>query len=138
MRIRADARCPNTYYEEMMKKDFNKWNKMQIVAFINMNSDEDNQVTMRPRKSTLVKRAENIVLMAEAEKELDPKKSDNMLERFMGGTLLVFTKIFIAIIALEFLNAATLDLPPGEFFGVLAVLFLLVGIPLIVWKWERE
>ena len=133
-----------------MKADFNKMTKMNLVAFININSDADNQVTMRPRKSTLVRIAEKIrakheanppkcsmTLMQEAEKELDPKKSDNMLERFMGGTLLVLTKIFIAIIALEFLNAATLDLPPGEFFGVLAVLFLLVGIPLIVWKWER-
>lgn len=63
IRVKSEARCPETYYEEMMNKDFKSWSKMQLVAFINMNSDENNQVTLRPRKSTLVKRAENIQMM---------------------------------------------------------------------------
>ena len=99
MRIRADARCPNTYYEEMMKKDFNKWSKMQLVAFINMNSDENNQVTMRPRKSTLVKRAENMQLMCEAEeccKVVKPK--EHIAERIAGWLVLALTFTFLGLI----------------------------------------
>ena len=115
----------------------------------------DIHATLRPRKAILVNLLERVreehkkgVLTSKVthmddiyyhcEKELDPRKPEGILDRFMGGILLVITKVFIAIIALEFLNASTLDLPPGEFFGVLGVLFLLIGIPIRVWLWERE
>jgi len=96
------------------------------------------EVTLRPRKSTLLALLEKAEVMEKAKEVCDPKKPEGFLDKFMGGILLLLTKVFIAIIALEFLNAATLDLPPGEFFGVLGVLFLLVGIPLYVWNLERK
>jgi len=103
------------------------------------------EVTLRPRKATLLwmleearKDASDVTFMDDIKEVCDPKKPEGFLDKFMGGVLLLLTKVFIAIIALEFLNAATLDLPPGEFFGVLGVLFLLVGIPLYVWNLERK
>ena len=103
------------------------------------------EVTLRPRKATLLwileeaeKGPSDVTFMDDIKEACDPRKPEGLLDSFMGGTLLILTKIFIAIIALEFLNAATLDLPPGEFFGTLGVLFLLVGIPIRVWLWERE
>jgi len=128
MKISAEARCPNRVYEESMTKK-------EIKARL---AELGYEVTLRPRKSTLLALLEKAEVMEKAKEVCDPKKPEGLLDSFMGGVLLILTKIFIAIIALEFLNAATLDLPPGEFFGVIGVLFLLIGIPLRVWLWERE
>lgn len=153
-KVRSEARCPETYYKEiMMTKDFNKMTKMQLVAFININSDEDNQVTLRPRKSTLVRLAEDIQydyerdemgsdkaeLMAMCEKELDPKKGDSPLDTFVGRLVLTIVFGFFGIIGLEFIRFWFFeDIPMAHILGVFAVAFLLIGIPLRVITWEMS
>ena len=133
MKIMAEARDPEIYYEEIMKQDFNKWTKMKIVAFINMNSDENNQVTMRPRKSTLVRRAENIVLKKEAEKTCKVTQ-EPAIEKVIGTLVLIGSIFFFIFIGLEIVNYYTIDLPFSEFFGLVAMFLMIIGIPLwVLW-----
>lgn len=136
LKIKSEGRCPESYYEEIMKKDFNKWNKMQLVAFINVNSDEDNQVTLRPRKSTLVRIAKKIQLMAEAEETCKVNK-DGPLDSLIKWIVLTGVFGFFTIIALEFVSFWS-DIPLFHLLGVIAVGILLVGIPLRVFLWERK
>ena len=151
MRIRADARCPNTYYEEMMNKDFEKWSKMQLIAFININSDEDMQVTMRPRKSTLVRIAEKIQLkeMAKKKPKTNPALLDATIEEMLAvkpksiltkameflvlaGVMLFFIIIFMEVLAFSF------GIELGHFIGMLAIFLMIFGIPLTVYYWEKK
>ncbi len=94
MKIKAEVNCPQSYYEEIMKKPFNKWSKMQLVAFINFNSDENNQVTQRPRKSTLIKLAKQIEMMKFTEVKPAYWTADKVAEKLV----LLMTFMFLGLI----------------------------------------
>ena len=136
IKISAEASCPLTYYEELMKKDFNKWSKMQLVAYINVNSDADAQVTLRPRKSTLVTIAEKIkpnnVITPTVEQWMeftDPKQKE--------ATYYLLPGFIIFCLGALIVYGWELGLSFGEMGGLAAVAFLLFGIPAYVWYIER-
>ena len=117
-----------------MKKDFNKWSKMQLVAYINVNSDADAQVTLRPRKSTLVTIAEKIkpnnVITPTVEQWMEFTKVEEKNYHILPG-LIIFLLGALVVYAWE--DGVSF----AEMAGVAWIFATLIGIPYYVYKITR-
>lgn len=121
MKIMAEVRCPIRAYEESMTKKEIKARLLELGY----------EVTLRPRKSTLLALLEKAEVMEEAKKICKPEPKINGL---MAHLTLILCGAFFIMLGLEVVNFYTLELPFVEFISLTAMFFMIIGIPLwVLW-----
>ena len=130
IKVSAEARCPITYYEGIKMKSIKSLTKREIIARL---SDYGIDATLRARKSTLValleekkeeKKVDNVHWMEFT--KVEPKDEFSMLPGF-----LLF--LFGALIVYLWEDGVSF----AEMAATAWVLFTLIGIPAIVYRWAR-
>ena len=121
MKIAAEVRCPNRVYEESMTKK-------EIKARLH---ELGYEVTLRPRKSTLLALLEKAEVMEMAKKTCEVKK-EPMVNGLMAHLMLIIVYSFFIMIGLEVINYYTLDLAFTEFVSLIAMFLIIIGVPAYV------
>jgi len=125
MKVASEVRCPNRVYEESMTKK-------EIKARL---AELGYEVTLRPRKSTLLALLEKAEVMEMAKSTCKPEPKINGL---MAHLTLIGVFAFFIMIGLEVINYYTLELPFAEFISLVAMGLIMIGIPAYVIYLERK
>ena len=143
IKMSAEARCPITFYEEL-----DNMTKTEIIKELKMYGVD---ATLRARKSTLMallveKREDNMMDMnvVYAEEQFKAKMRPVTTEEWMEFTsvkpkdelnMLPGFLIFLFGVLIVYLWEDGVSF--AEMAGTAWILFTLIGIPAIVWKWAR-